>query len=147
MIVENYGWEFQKTLFSKTNQDSTFSGTHENSKIFNITSKYFSFFNNKPPANWIAHITKVFLSCYSCSYYSSMLVIKRYDLNYFDYWTEKNIIERKFLFATTFFKEELIKLTINDKYITLNIFYISYFIFRIYNLYLLRSFAKEVSNK
>ena len=51
MIVEKYGWEFQKTLFSKTNHDSAFSGTHENSKIFNITSKYFSFFNNKPPAN------------------------------------------------------------------------------------------------
>ena len=51
MIVEKYGWEFQKTLFSKTNQDSTFSGTHENSKIFNIMSKYLSFFNYKPPAN------------------------------------------------------------------------------------------------
>ena len=47
--------------------------TRENSKMFNITSKYFSFFNNKLPASWVAHITRDFLSCYSCSYYSSMV--------------------------------------------------------------------------
>ena len=41
--------------------------------MFNITSKYFSFFNNKPPASWIAHITRDFLTCYSCWYYSSMM--------------------------------------------------------------------------
>ena len=39
---------------------------------FNITSKYFSFFNNKTPASWVAQITRDFLTCYSCSYYSSM---------------------------------------------------------------------------
>ena len=50
MIVEKYGWAIQKSLFAETNQDSTFSHTRENSKMFNITSKYFSFFNNKPPA-------------------------------------------------------------------------------------------------
>ena len=44
-----------------------------NSKMFNIISKYFSFFNNKPPTIWVAHITRDFLTCYSCSYYSSML--------------------------------------------------------------------------
>ena len=55
---------------------SRFSHTHENSKIFNITSKYFSFFNNKPPASWVAHITRDFLTCYSTSYYSSMLLEK-----------------------------------------------------------------------
>ena len=38
----------KKNSFALTNQDSTFSRTHENSKIFNITPKYFSFFNNKP---------------------------------------------------------------------------------------------------
>ena len=37
-----------------------------------ITSKYFSFFNNKPPVSWAAHTTRDFLTCYSCSYYSSM---------------------------------------------------------------------------
>ena len=49
MSVEKYGWAIQKSLFAETNQDSTFSHTRENSKMFNITSKYFSFFSNKPP--------------------------------------------------------------------------------------------------
>ena len=40
-----------KCLFVETNQDSKFSHTCENSKVFNITSKYFSFFSNKPPAS------------------------------------------------------------------------------------------------
>ena len=43
-------WEIQKNLFAQTNQGSTFPQTSENSKMFNITSKYFSFFNNKTPA-------------------------------------------------------------------------------------------------
>ena len=51
MLVEKYGWGIRKSLFALTNQDSTFSHTHENSKMFHITSKYFSFFNNKPPAS------------------------------------------------------------------------------------------------
>ena len=51
MLVEKYDWAIQNSLFPLTNQDSTFSHTCENSKIFNITSKYFSFFNNKPPAS------------------------------------------------------------------------------------------------
>ena len=51
MLVENYGWAIQKSLFAETNQDSTFSHTRKNSKMFNITSKYFRFFNNKPPAS------------------------------------------------------------------------------------------------
>ena len=40
--------------------------------MFNITAKYFSIFNNKPPASWVAHVTRDFLTCYSCSCYSSM---------------------------------------------------------------------------
>ena len=48
--------------------------TRENSKMFHTTSKYFSFFNNKPPASWVVHIPKDFLTGYSCSYYSSMAV-------------------------------------------------------------------------
>ena len=48
MSVEKYGWPVQKNLFTLTNQDSTLSNTHENSKMFNITSKCFSFLNNKP---------------------------------------------------------------------------------------------------
>ena len=63
MAVKKYGWATQKSLSSQTNQDSTFSHTCENSKIFYklyffeyfkfkfITSEYFSFFNTKPTAN------------------------------------------------------------------------------------------------
>ena len=42
--------------------------------MFNINSKYLSFFNNKLPASWVAHIARDFLRCYSCSYYSSMIL-------------------------------------------------------------------------
>ena len=51
MLVEKYGWAIQKSLFAETNHNSTFSHTRENSKMFNISSKYFSFFINKPPAS------------------------------------------------------------------------------------------------
>ena len=40
--------------------------------MFNKTSKYFSFFNIKPPASWLGHITRNFLTCYSCLCYSSI---------------------------------------------------------------------------
>ena len=50
MLVEKYGWIIQKSLFAQANQDSTFSHIRKNSKMFNITSKYFNFFNNIPPA-------------------------------------------------------------------------------------------------
>ena len=51
MLVEKYGWVIQKNLFAETNEDSTFSDTRENSNMFHITSKYFSFFNNKLPVS------------------------------------------------------------------------------------------------
>ena len=51
MLVKKYGWAIEKKLFAQTNQDSTFSHTLENSKMFNITLKYFSIFINKPPAS------------------------------------------------------------------------------------------------
>ena len=41
--------------------------------------KNFSTFNNKPPARWVTHITKDFIICYSCSYYSFMI-----------HWTHKD---------------------------------------------------------
>ena len=49
--------------------------------MFNTTSKYFSFFKKAPPASWVAHITtckktRGFLTCYSCSYYSSMFLYR-----------------------------------------------------------------------
>ena len=37
-----------ENLFAKTNQDSTVSYTQNNSKLFNLTLKYFSIFNNTP---------------------------------------------------------------------------------------------------
>ena len=43
------------------------------SKMFLITSKYFSIFNNKPPASWVAHVSRDFLACYPCLYYSFMI--------------------------------------------------------------------------
>ena len=51
MLVKKYGWAVEKSLFAETNQDSPFSHNRENSKLFNITSNHFSFFNNKPPAS------------------------------------------------------------------------------------------------
>ena len=51
MSVKKYGWTIQNSLFAKTSPDSTFCHTRENSKIFNINLKYFTFFNNKPPAS------------------------------------------------------------------------------------------------
>ena len=44
MSVEKYGWAIQENLFAQGNGDSTFSRTRENSEMFNITLKYFSFF-------------------------------------------------------------------------------------------------------
>ena len=41
MLIEKYGWAIQKSLVAQTSQDSTFSDTHKNSKMFNIMSKYF----------------------------------------------------------------------------------------------------------
>ena len=43
--------------------------------MFNMTLKYFSIFNNKPPASWAAYITMDILRCYSCEM-CSMLKIK-----------------------------------------------------------------------
>ena len=55
------------------NQSRSFiSNSPEILKILNITLKHFCIFNNTPPASWNTHITPDFLTCYSCSYYSSM---------------------------------------------------------------------------
>ena len=55
------------------------------SKIFHINSKYFCLFNNMPLASWLAHITRDFLTCYSCSYYSSMLLVKIWNDDFLEY--------------------------------------------------------------
>ena len=44
------------------------------SKMFNIISIWFSFSSDKPPVSWVAHTTRDFLTCYSCSYYSFMII-------------------------------------------------------------------------
>ena len=41
---------------------SRYYNTWESSKMFNISSKYFSIFNNKPPANWVVDITRDVMS-------------------------------------------------------------------------------------
>ena len=42
--------------------DSTISFTWKNAKMFYISSKHFSIFNKEPPASWVAHITRDFLT-------------------------------------------------------------------------------------
>ena len=50
--------------------------------MFNINLKYFSLFNNKPPASSLTHITKNFFACYSCSYYSHMFYVGSFPCKY-----------------------------------------------------------------
>ena len=52
---------FKKAFLHRPIKILHFSQTRENSKMFNKASKYFNFFNNKPPASWVAHITRDFL--------------------------------------------------------------------------------------
>ena len=42
--------------------------------MFHLTSKYFSFFNSKPPARWVAHITRDFLTVFSFFFVFSIRV-------------------------------------------------------------------------
>ena len=65
-------------------------------------TKYFSFFNNKLLASWIAHITMDFISCYSCSYYSSMLQHKRFPVNIAKF-LRTQILKKS---ATGYFKQQ-----------------------------------------
>ena len=68
--------QFKKAYLHRPIKVLQVSHTHENWKMLHITSKYFSFFSNEPPANWVVHVTRDFLTCYSCSYYSSMMSLK-----------------------------------------------------------------------
>ena len=45
-----------------------------------LTSKYFSIFNNKTPACWVAHIARGFIAFYSCLYCSFMIKLDHLDL-------------------------------------------------------------------
>ena len=48
-------------------------------EIQKCLTKYFNFFNNKPPASWVAHITRDFLTCHSYStlFYSIFITLLR----------------------------------------------------------------------
>ena len=48
-----------KTYLHKPIKSISF--TWENSKMFNLTLKYFSIFNNKPPASLVVHILHVII--------------------------------------------------------------------------------------
>ena len=51
-------------------------------RMFDITSKYFSIFNNSLHESWVKHTTRDFFTCYSCSYYAASRV---------GLWTPSNI--------------------------------------------------------
>ena len=85
MLVEKYGWTIQIKLICRDQSRFYIFHTPENSKMFNITLKYFRFFNNKLPVSWVLHITRDFLICYSCSYYSSLTYIYIYMIYIFIY--------------------------------------------------------------
>ena len=74
------------------------------SKNFNITSKYFCIFNNTPPANWVAHITRDIVTCYFCSYFSSMVASRFLKLSKMIFLISENyklISNHKSLFKST----------------------------------------------
>ena len=50
--------QFKKAYLHRSK--SRFSHTCENSKMFNITSKYFSFFSNKPPSDLVTVTEEIF---------------------------------------------------------------------------------------
>ena len=68
--VKKFDWMIHENLFAWTKKDSTISFTLENLNMFNITSKYFKIFNNKPPVGWVAHITRdsymIYFFIYTC---------------------------------------------------------------------------------
>ena len=97
--VKKHDCMIHENLFIYINQYSTISFTWENSKMFNITSKYFRLFKNKPLASWVAHLTRDFHTCYSCSYYSSM-----------DLWRIDGIL---FLILWNFFVTSTLYCTLN----------------------------------
>ena len=84
VLIKKHDWTIHESLCTWTNQDSVIFFIWENFKKFNITSKYFSIFSIEPAANWVAHIARDFITCYSCSYYSTMLQ----GLSFIISWTE-----------------------------------------------------------
>ena len=140
MSTEKYSWVIQKSLFELTNQDSTFSHTHQKSKMFNVTSKYSSFFNNKLSVSWIAHVTRDFLTFYSCWLYSSMLHLTSMTLNSPSKTTLTSGVAPKIAFSelnkTTLFNYSFVPLCI-----TFIMFYCNWFVITPLNCMILLDFC------
>ena len=61
-------WSDDSWKLNYINQSRFYNFFHvEKLKNVYISSRYFSISNNKPPASWVAHISRDFLTCYSCS--------------------------------------------------------------------------------
>ena len=67
------GW-FIKTYIHKPIKILQFLLRGKIQIMFDVTLKYFNIFSNKPPASWVAYITRNFLTYYPCWYYSSMII-------------------------------------------------------------------------
>ena len=72
--------------------------------MFNITSKYFSFFLtiNHLQAERVAHITRDFLTCYSCWYCSSM-ILEALIFQNTSTWMLSSISNRAIFFSEYFY--------------------------------------------
>ena len=71
--LRNAIWQFILKFICMDQSRFCISYVREDSKRFNITSKYFSVFSSTPQASWVAHGTKNFTLLYFCSYRSSLL--------------------------------------------------------------------------
>ena len=78
VLVKKYDWRMIKTFFTDESRLYFFSARD----FKNVSRKFkmFLHFNNKQPASWVAHTANDFLTCYSCSYYSSMVMCEETHL-------------------------------------------------------------------
>ena len=122
-------------------QDSTNFSMSDNSKMFNISSKYFSIFNNKLPSIWAAHIARDFLTCYSCSHYSYM--VRGNHLSFMNKTFSKTIMHRtrfwnrylnenkesirKNIFTCMLYVHNTMKLSRHEKVCLMRLFHVSTF--------------------
>ena len=77
MSVEKYDWAIQKKIIC-IDQSRFYIFSHLlEFKIFNIASKFFRFFHNKPPVSWVARFARDFLTWYSCPCFHELKVQRR----------------------------------------------------------------------
>ena len=76
MLFQKYVWAIKKSLFLYTNQDSTFSHTRENSKMFNLTffKKIFQLFQQQTSCKLSRTYNKIF------SFMLFLFVLQFHDL-------------------------------------------------------------------